>query len=246
MKRVTKWIQDERDLPFIWLIFKISISILPLGIYIFLRHPFSLIGSVAYLLLNLGVFIGPFTLMLHNTSHRPLFRKGVKWGDAYMLWILCPFFGQTPHTYFVHHVGMHHPENNLGEDTSSTLKFQRDSVGDFCKYLFRFFFMSIYDLCFYLRKKNRPRLLRRALLGEITYFVAVAVLSMFHWKATLVVFVIPLIFIRFAMIAGNWAQHAFVDSASPESNYRNSITCINTSYNLKVSTMGIISGITSI
>jgi hypothetical protein len=33
------------------------------------------------------------------------------------------------------------------------------------------------------------------------------------------------------MMAGNWAQHAFVDPASPANNYRNSITCINCSYN---------------
>ncbi|HSY24130.1 MAG TPA: fatty acid desaturase, partial [Polyangiaceae bacterium] len=33
------------------------------------------------------------------------------------------------------------------------------------------------------------------------------------------------------MMAGNWAQHAFVDEASPENNYRNSITCINCTYN---------------
>jgi hypothetical protein len=33
------------------------------------------------------------------------------------------------------------------------------------------------------------------------------------------------------MMAGNWAQHAFIDPASPENNYRNSITCINSTYN---------------
>jgi hypothetical protein len=33
------------------------------------------------------------------------------------------------------------------------------------------------------------------------------------------------------MMAGNWAQHAFIDAASPENCYRNSITCINASYN---------------
>ena len=33
------------------------------------------------------------------------------------------------------------------------------------------------------------------------------------------------------MMAGNWAQHAFVDQGSPANNYRNSITCINSTYN---------------
>ena len=45
------------------------------------------------------------------------------------------------------------------------------------------------------------------------------------------VFVLPFVITRFAMMAGNWAQHAFVDAGSPENCYRNSITCINSSYN---------------
>ncbi len=28
-------------------------------------------------------------------------------------WLLGPFFGQTPNTYFAHHMGMHHREENL-------------------------------------------------------------------------------------------------------------------------------------
>jgi len=30
---------------------------------------------------------------------------------------------------------------------------------------------------------------------------------------------------------GNWAQHAFVDQDEPDNDYKNSITCINSSYN---------------
>jgi hypothetical protein len=50
-------------------------------------------------------------------------------------------------------------------------------------------------------------------------------------RATIVVFMGPFVVVRFAMMAGNWAQHAFIDQASPENNYRNSITCINAVYN---------------
>jgi hypothetical protein len=46
-----------------------------------------------------------------------------------------------------------------------------------------------------------------------------------------VVFVLPLLFTRFAMMAGNWGQHAFIDPAAPENLYRDSITCINSGYN---------------
>ena len=49
--------------------------------------------------------------------------------------------------------------------------------------------------------------------------------------ATLVVFLVPLVVVRFAMMAGNWAQHAFIDEKAPANSYRNSITCINSAYN---------------
>lgn len=226
-------LRDKRDAPFVGLILKASLLVLPLGLFVLLQRPLNIVASVVYVGLNLVVFIGPFTLMLHNISHRPLFHPKAKWGNAYINWILCPFFGQTPHTYFAHHIGMHHPENNLSEDTSSTLRYQRDSVSDFTKYLFRFFFLSVYDLRLYLKKRGRKKLLKRAIVGECAYYALVAALLLFHWQATLVVFIIPLVFIRFAMIAGNWAQHAFIDNASPGNNYRNSITCTETSYNRK-------------
>ena len=73
-------------------------------------------------------FLGPFVLMLHNTSHRSLFRKSWGWMNQYIPWVLGPFFGESPETYFAHHVGMHHPENNLEDDISSTLPYRRDSV----------------------------------------------------------------------------------------------------------------------
>jgi hypothetical protein len=32
---------------------------------------------------------------------------------------------------------------------------------------------------------------------------------------------------------GNWAQHSFIDATDPGNEYKSSITCINTKYNLK-------------
>src|SRR5581483_5336042 len=78
---------------------------------------------------------------------------------------------------------------------------------------------------------RRYALMRRTIVGELAFFVATAALFAVNWRAALVVFVIPLVSTRFAMMAGNWAQHAFIDQASPENNYRNSITCINCGYN---------------
>ena len=49
--------------------------------------------------------------------------------NLYIPWLLGPFFGETPETYFVHHVGMHHVEENLEDDLSSTMPYKRWITG---------------------------------------------------------------------------------------------------------------------
>ena len=50
-------------------------------------------------------------------------------------------------------------------------------------------------------------------------------------KATLLVFIVPLLFARLVMMLGNWTQHSFIDADDPENLYTSSINCINTVYN---------------
>jgi len=62
--------------------------------------------------------------------------------NHYIPAILGPFLRQSPFTYFGHHLGMHHPENNLREDLSSTMRFQRDRLDHWLRYFLRFFFLG--------------------------------------------------------------------------------------------------------
>ena len=140
-------------------------------------------------------------------------------------------FGQTPETYFYHHVTMHHPENNEPDDLSSTMKYQRDSVRGFLYYLGSFYITGVAELVLYFTHKKRNNYAVRVVLGEIIFFMLSIALCFYNLKASLTVFILPLLFIRFAMMAGNWAQHAFIDADSPANIYRNSITCINSFYN---------------
>jgi fatty acid desaturase len=225
-----RFIHDRRDVPFLKLMAIQSATVIPTGIALFVPHAFRWWLAGVHIALFF-YFLGPFVLMLHNTSHRRLFRRPWTWMNYFVPWVLGPFFGESPEAYFTHHVGMHHPENNLDEDISSTLPYRRDHLGDFARYFFRFFFAGFFELTRYFARTGRRSLLVRTLVGELSYYGAVAALLFVDWRATVVVFVAPLCVARFAMMAGNWGQHAFVDEASPENNYRNSITCINCSYN---------------
>lgn len=236
-----KLINDERDLPFVRLSLQLLCIFPPLAvaIYIFSMNPdtpwFVWWGVVAlYLFLNWAIFLGPFILMLHNTSHRSFFKHKYKKWNNFIPWVIGPFFGETPETYFAHHVAMHHPENNMEEDLSTTMPFRRDSVRGFLLYFFTFFFIGMGQLVQYLWGKKRKPIMWWMLVGEATFILVCIALSItLSFKATLVVLIIPLCFTRLMMMAGNWAQHAFVDAPTPGNCHRNSITCINTPYNKK-------------
>jgi fatty acid desaturase len=223
-------IRDKRDLPFLSLMALLAVTVVPTGVVLFVPGAFR--WWIAALHLGLVVyFLGPFVLMLHNTSHRALFKHEWGWCNQIIPWLLGPFFGESPETYFAHHVGMHHLENNLEDDLSSTLPYKRDSFLGFLHYFLRFFFFGLVELSAYFRRKKRSSLMWRCIAGELSFFALCAVLWHFDPRATLIVLITPFVMVRFAMMAGNWAQHAFIDRDAPDNNYRNSITCINASYN---------------
>ena len=227
----TGLILDPRDVPFVALITQASLIVLPFAIYLFLPGRFRWWLAAIYLAVVFAGFLDRYILMLHNTSHRTLFRPRLRWMNHYIPWVLGPFFGESPETYYSHHIGMHHPENNLEDDLSSTMAFQRDRIDHFLRYFFRFFFVGLAECSRYLHSKGRRTLMIRMVLGELTFLASVALLLALNWRAALTVFVIPFVAVRFLMMAGNWGQHAFIDAAKPDSAYGNSITCINSRYN---------------
>ena len=236
-ERFLKMIRDERDLPFVYLAIKITLLLIPSAILLYtplLQGIWWTVGAVVHLILCIGIFLGPYTLMLHNTSHRPFFKRDYNNWNKYIPWILGPFMGQSPDLYFIHHMGMHHAEGNMPEDKSSTMPFQRDSFFGFMHYYLRFLFIGVIELAQYFFGKKRNAIARKAAMVEYSYYVFLAAMAyVVSLKATLVVFILPLIIIRLAMMSGNWGQHAFVDQDEPDNDYKSSITCINSGYNQK-------------
>ena len=231
-------IKDERDLPFIRLITAMTVTLVP-GVAL-LYWPgvlapwdaLSPVFAIGYWALLFLAFVDRYILMLHCISHRACFRPRFRWLNRWVVWGLGPLCGETPETYHVHHVGMHHVEGNMPDDLSSTMRFRRDRLSHFLAYFLRFFLAIHYDLGRYHYRRKRWALLRRMIIGEGSYMLAVAGLAAFvNWQATVIVFVVPLVMTRFLMMAGNWSQHAFIDPDDPGSDYKSSIVCINTRYN---------------
>ena len=226
-----RYINDKRDLPFIHLLTGIHLLVIPVAILLYtpvLQGWQWWLVYVPYFYISQLYFKGRFGLMLHCIVHRRLFKKEYQALYHWVIWAVCPFFGHTPETYFAHHMGMHHVENNMEDDASSTLRYQRDSLKDFLRYVGRFLALGFRDTFMYFFSRKRKKFYMRLTAGEITFYIFCIVLWFVNSKATLFIFIIPFVFARIVMMLGNWTQHAFINAADLEDN---TINCINTAYN---------------
>lgn len=226
-----KWIEgmlyEPRDAVFFRLALKAFLFVAPLQVLLFVRFSWWL--APVLWAVQLAYFGPPVILMLHNTMHRPFFKKA-RVMNRVVPYAMSLLFG-IPTGYMEHHVGMHHAENNLRADLSSTMKYQRDSFLHWLVYLGRFLFLIHVELTQYLVSKKRTPMAWRAMVSDGVHMLIMVALCFVSWRASLVAFVIPYYFIRFAMMWGNWGQHAFIDASRPGDSYVNSITCINSPYN---------------
>lgn len=223
---------DERDVVFLKLALVITLVQLPCAALLIALGSFSWWLALGYWALWGIFFLDRYILMLHCVSHRPLFRGPYRALGSYITVVLGMFCGETPETYFAHHMGMHHKEGNGAADLSSTMPYQRDSFLHWLHYFTKFLFAGLPLLARYLYSAGRKRLARRVLVGEPLFWGMVALVGIFSgWQAAFVVFIVPVFVVRMLMMMGNWAQHAFVDPNDSANPFRNSITSINTRYN---------------
>jgi len=236
---LSRWCRDAlyeaRDEVFVRLTLKVMaiMSLGMAGLFFALRSPlvpdWAHLPAITVYLSLWGWYSAPVILMLHNTMHRPFIRRP-KWLDHAHPYAMSFYFG-IPTGYAEHHLGMHHVEDNMPEDLSSTIRYRRDSFLHFLVYFSRFFFLIIVELPLYLLRKRRKLMARRAVLGEAAHVAVIAGSMAIDWRFGLVCFLVPTCSIRFLMMVGNWGQHAFVNTERKNNGIANSITCINSGYN---------------
>ncbi len=227
---VSRWckahLYDPRDEVFVRLTLKVCfiMALAMVGLWRFFDW-----RLVPFYLALWGWYAPPVILMLHCTMHRPFIRTP-KWLDRAHPYVMTFFFGM-PTGYVQHHMGMHHMEDNMGEDLSSTLRYRRDSFVHFIAYFSRFFFLILVQLTAYLRRKRRNAMARKAVISEFCHQAVILAALSVKWQFGLVVFLFPYVTVRLMMMVGNWGQHAFINTARKNNGLSNSITCINSGYN---------------
>jgi hypothetical protein len=199
---------------------------------ILLYVKFNYIHGILHSLMQVW-YAGTYTLMMHQHIHmRGILAKSYSWFDHAFPYITDPLHGHTWNSYYHHHVKHHHIEGNGPDDLSSTIRLQRDSVLDFLYYVGRFFFLVWLDLPLYFIRKGRTTMAMKTAFFELGNYAFIYLMARYvSFRATLFVFMIPLLMMRIGLIIGNWGQHAFIDDVDPDSDFRSSITLIDVASN---------------
>ena len=194
---------------------------------VFLYCRFTWIHAVMHVVVQLS-YCGSFTLMLHNHIHNNgLLKKKYAWFDHTWPYILEPLMGHTWDSYYYHHVKHHHVEGNGPDDLSSTIRYQRDEVTEFLKYVGRFIAFIWIELPLYFLKKRKHSLAFKSAVSEYAAMLFIYILACEKFYPTLFVLIIPFILMRIGLMVGNYGQHALVDDVDPASDFRSSITLID-------------------
>lgn len=201
-------------------------TVVPSAVYLY--YHFTWLHGVLHWIMQ-SYYVGTYTLMMHQHIHMGgILAKPFWLFDSLFPYITNPLMGHTWNSYYYHHVKHHHVEGNGPGDLSSTMRYQRDDLGHFLCYIGRFFFFIWLELPLYFIRKGQLILGIKAGFWELgNYF---AIYALFHWvnpRATLFVFLLPVVLLRMGLMVGNWGQHAFVDEIDPNSDFRSSITLID-------------------
>jgi len=211
--------QNRNNLYLVYTFFNMMMTTVPAAMLLFYFADGSwtnwrihLVG-LAYTVTNLLVWCKSFILCMHYSTHTPVFHRKGFWGtlNHVMPYGLCAFFGILPGQYFLHHIVMHHKEENIMPyDLSSTMQYNRGSRLHMMHYVCRYLFGIYFELPYYAYKRGRYDLCQKSIsmvvISAFTYYMLCS------WKpiATLYVFLFPLVFIAYGLMEGNWSQHIFV------------------------------------
>jgi len=172
--------------------------------------------------------------MLHFSEHRRLFKKEYNYLNYIIPYVIPPFFGIPSGVYKLHHVVMHHKENNLfPTDVSSTEPYDRSTVVGYLQY-WGYWMIAIWILTpYYLYKKRLWKLVRKC-AGNLSGFIfAMIVLYMINPLATFYVFLLPLMLATFFLSFGNYSQHIFINPDLSRDNYGLAYNCVNCPDNMR-------------
>jgi len=224
----TKFLDNDKDLPMLSCIFNITVLILPLCASLFFLTEGSLLCHLCCIAFEVYVWLiwgNRFILCLHYAEHRRLFGKQMgtvgEILNKFPPFVLSAFWGIPPGFYNLHHVCMHHAENNMfPTDLSSTMPYSRGNFLHFLMYVINYVVNTSWYLPVYAAWKKRwPQFFQFWAGAGVYYYWYVAARSINSTVANYVL-VLPFCMASFFLMLGNFSQHLFVDTKDHKNNYK--------------------------
>ena len=176
---LSKWLitnllrgKEDNNIFILLVTINILLTSLPLAIGMYVLegrvYCFLLISlGAANIYFHLSTYARSFILALHYSTHTPIFNKKWRFLKHINTSFLCNLFGIPLWVYYLHHIAMHHCENNTTPyDLSSTMPYQRDSKWQHFKYMLRFAVAIWVELPYILFLKKRYKFVLRCILAE--------------------------------------------------------------------------------
>lgn len=206
---VKTFLHDKRDAIMISTILNIVFFNVPLTLLLW-HQPSHWLGLAIYGQ-KILFWLQRFILMMHYSEHRRLFKDPYHSVGKHLLnFVISPFIGIPPGFYRLHHVVMHHVENNFFEsDLSSTEMYQRDNFFHFLHYVGNYFACLIL-LPLWAYQKEHYDMFGKCVFGAVIW-IAIMIMSWIHSPIfCLWTWIIPFVALGFIMMFGNFSQHIFV------------------------------------
>mmetsp|Transcript_23388 Transcript_23388/g.72883 ORF Transcript_23388/g.72883 Transcript_23388/m.72883 type:complete len:393 (+) Transcript_23388:173-1351(+) len=234
---LTSLLCDPRDYPMVVLLSNLLCTTVVMVAVQTQLEPGSRLAhavGVAYSVMQLVLWEARFILCLHYSAHLKLFspEKAGRLAAGALNEILptaiAPLFGIPSGMYFLHHVAMHHVEDNIFPmDLSSTMPYQRDSFLDFLKYWATYLTLTMFYLPAYALYKGRPRLAFYAITLLTCWASGMYYAWTLHSTAAFYTLIFPFLFASLALMFGNFSQHIFVEPSRPADDYCSTYNCLN-------------------
>ncbi|AMO93228.1 fatty acid desaturase family protein [Collimonas fungivorans] len=198
----------------------------------------SAVCGVVYYVIALMTISRSHEELDHNDIHNHFFNvrhmkpgaaKVVVWlTGKYLRLILNPLCSRIPHFYRVHHVYMHHVENNSINDLQTTAYLDRTSFIDFCTHSLRLAISNSFgvDLYRYLDERGAKKHTRLLLLGLGGWFLGIALIAVYSPFAAVIILLVHFLGAVPGAIS-TYIWHGFIDNAHCDDVYRNTINAVS-------------------
>lgn len=232
----SKLLRNPLDAHFARLLIANTLVMLPAFVCLVVVRPFSF--ACLFCFISVWLVSGSDQETLDHTDiHNHMFRGAAHLSPAQRvmlrgmhLWLrlgLNAMHGRIPHFYRAQHVYIHHVENNALGDPQSTLRYDRTSFFDFCRFALKLglSFTFAADVFAYLAAKRNRRQIRLLAYGIGGWYLMLAAIACFNPGAALALFLIRLsVGVATAIDVNFW--HGLVDPDDPGNIARNTINIV--------------------